>query len=350
MIALAVASVVVALVLAEILLRTLAPRTLLQPGVPDYAWLAYDPINGMVNEPGFHERDPRITRSHLAGELRINELGFRGEEIETTKPGGVTRIVCLGDSSTFGLWLASGVAWQADADFRIDNDYPRLVEERLRADGRRVEVVNAGVVGYNSSHGVRQLLTRVLPLAPDVVTVRFGFNDHAFSDPATYVRDPESAVARTLFYALAPLETFRLGVARVRRSVGSPAVPAALFEANIRRLAGLARDHGVHLLLLDYPLRPLATGIQVGEVMPFLGGAPSLAALHERHGRYQRVLHATAAGENVPVVATADALGDPAAFSLADLVHPNPHGAALVAGRVAEAIAGRGWSDAGRLR
>jgi lysophospholipase L1-like esterase len=349
---LAGASVVVALVLAEILLRTVAPPTLLQPEVPDYAWLAYDPINGMVNEPGFHERDPRITRSHLAGELRINALGFRGEEIETAKPDGATRVVCLGDSSTFGLWLASGVAWQDDADFRIDNDYPRLVEERLRADGRLVVVVNAGVVGYNSSHGVRQLLTHVLPLAPDVVTVRFGFNDHAFSDPATYVRDPENAVARTLFYSLAPLETFRLGVARVRRRVGSPAVPPEIFEANIRRLAALARERGFKLLLLDYPLRPVAAGIRVGEVMPFLGGAPSLAELHERHGRYQSILHATAAEEDVPVVATADALGDPdaAAFSLADLVHPNPYGAALVARKVAETIAARGWLDAGLLR
>jgi lysophospholipase L1-like esterase len=346
-------STIAALVLCEAGLRLLAPAALLQPDVPDFAWLAYDPIDGMVNKPGFHAHDPRITKSHLAGELAINALGFRGDEVAVAKPPDVTRIACLGDSGTFGLWLAAGVAWQPDADFRLDNDYPRLLQERLRADGyERVEVINAGVVGYNSSHGVRQLRTRIIPLAPDVLTVRFGFNDHAFSDPATYVQDPVRPAARTLFYTLAPLRLFRLAVARYHRRVGLPAITVPRFADNVRRIAALARAHGMRLLLLDYPLRPLAEGMTPGERLPFLGGARTLADLHQRHQRYQEALREVAAEEGVPLLATRAELGDPAsaAFSRADLVHPNAHGAVLIAGRIAEALESRGWLQADRRR
>ena len=34
----------------------------------------------------------------------INALGFRGPEIALRKPPGTCRIVCLGDSTTFGIW------------------------------------------------------------------------------------------------------------------------------------------------------------------------------------------------------------------------------------------------------
>ena len=98
------ASTVIALALGEIALRTLASRTLLQPDMPDFSWMLYNPVNGMINKAGFHQHNPRITRSHLFGELRINARGFRGDEVIVPKPEGIVRVVCLGDSSSGCGW------------------------------------------------------------------------------------------------------------------------------------------------------------------------------------------------------------------------------------------------------
>ena len=59
-----------------------------------YSAVPYSPHRylGYYPTPGFR-RDPN----------RHNSLGFRGEEIETPKPAGQFRIVCLGDSLTEGF-------------------------------------------------------------------------------------------------------------------------------------------------------------------------------------------------------------------------------------------------------
>jgi len=74
--------------------------------------------------------------------LSSNSDGFRDREVAPKQPG-VIRIVTLGDSSTFG--------WGADPD----HTYRRLLEERLNdGSGPRFEVLNLGIPGHNSRHGL----------------------------------------------------------------------------------------------------------------------------------------------------------------------------------------------------
>ena len=71
--------------------------------------------------------------------VHINSLGLRDRE-----PGpadtGTSRILALGDSITFG--------WRV----RLEDSYPKVIERLLNEAqaGRRWEVINAGVGGYES--------------------------------------------------------------------------------------------------------------------------------------------------------------------------------------------------------
>jgi len=83
---------------------------------------------------------------------------------------GVTRIFCLGDSSTVGLLV------------RPDQPYPQVLQRVLPAcyPQKTVEVWNLGRWGYTSYQG-RLLLEKYWALWPDVVTFYFGVNDQNFA-------------------------------------------------------------------------------------------------------------------------------------------------------------------------
>ena len=82
---------------AEILLRLTdwAPARALRS--PDLETL--EAIPGLF-DPG-QEFTDRVRRD-LPARIRINNLGFRGRDLSERKPPGTFRILCLGDSYTFG--------------------------------------------------------------------------------------------------------------------------------------------------------------------------------------------------------------------------------------------------------
>jgi lysophospholipase L1-like esterase len=94
--------------------------------------------------------------------VRINADGFRGPDLDDSRPG--SRILTLGDSCTFGLLLPDRYT------------YPRITESALVDSGRDVEVVNGGVEGYT----VRNLLLRASEyqaLEADIATIYIGWNE-----------------------------------------------------------------------------------------------------------------------------------------------------------------------------
>jgi len=96
-----------------------------------------------------------------------NPLGYRGPEVEIPKPAGVFRIVALGGSTTYGI----STPWQ-DA-------YPAQLEAILRNEYgfSNVEVVNAGLSGYNSWDILANFEFRVSELEPDLIIFYEGIND-----------------------------------------------------------------------------------------------------------------------------------------------------------------------------
>ncbi len=110
------------------------------------------------------ELAPSCAGTTLTETITTNELGLRDASVGED---GARRILAIGDSCTYG-W---GVA-QSDA-------YPQLLQTLLdrRFGARRYRVINAGVPGFTSYHGLLYLRERGLALRPEIVIFGFGFND-----------------------------------------------------------------------------------------------------------------------------------------------------------------------------
>jgi GDSL-like Lipase/Acylhydrolase family len=103
----------------------------------------------------------------LGKPVAINSLGMRDGERALAKGPETFRIVGLGDSHMFG-W---GV--------RQDETFLALLEKNLNAhsSGRKFEVWNLAVPGYNSVQEVEAFAAKVKAIAPDLVIVNWVGND-----------------------------------------------------------------------------------------------------------------------------------------------------------------------------
>jgi hypothetical protein len=120
-------------------------------------WSVYDPAGDVR---GYFGSDGRI-------EYRINGSGFRGPEITIAKPPGVYRIVCLGDSFTFGEGVREEDTYAAQLQKRLDGAVP----------GQYTQVINAGVQGHGTVDELNWLRIGPAQFAPNVVTLGFCLND-----------------------------------------------------------------------------------------------------------------------------------------------------------------------------
>ena len=119
--------------------------------------------------------------------LSTNSDHLRSEQSSKQLPPkqpGALRIVCLGDSVTFGYRVP--VVWP-DKPTEYDPGwlpYPMLLEQELRAanPGRTIEVITLAVPGYTSHQGLAWLRRDIDRLKPDLLTVSFGWNDASLSD------------------------------------------------------------------------------------------------------------------------------------------------------------------------
>lgn len=119
--------------------------------------------------PGSHvfTPDPRFVPGVSGdGRLSTNDLGVRGDPLPPR--GDAYRILCVGGSTTEGLYLDDEETWA------------HLLQERLtKAWGRRVWVGNAGISGYATTEHL-PFLERFDALSEmDCVVVMAGFNDFA---------------------------------------------------------------------------------------------------------------------------------------------------------------------------
>ncbi len=202
----------------------------------------------------------------------LNRLGYRSPERPRAKPSGVVRVLVSGGSTTFDVL--------ADDDA---STWPNLLESRLRAGGRPVEVWNAGFPGWTSQENVISLAIRDQDLAPDLAILYQGANDlqpgaHQPFDPM-YEHGHAELTRRALGLELpSPSWLGRsLLVEKLRELSGGPADPwqslgrpdldsaprrneivpesLAVFERNVRSYAALARSRGARVLLVTQPVR-----------------------------------------------------------------------------------------------
>jgi lysophospholipase L1-like esterase len=172
-VALVAASVGVALLLAEGVLRVSGVEVAPLPerlGVSPHLVRAPEPL-GFANAPGVH----RMAYRHRPGGIprvvaaTVGPSGYRGGEPLRVNRADTLRIACLGDSYTYGQGVDDESTWPAALGRSLERE----------AGGLEVEVINAGVPHYQTRQEVELLRTRVLPLAPDIVLLAFFLNDAA---------------------------------------------------------------------------------------------------------------------------------------------------------------------------
>ncbi len=139
-------------------------------------------------------RDPdllwRLRTDPLAPRLyRPNRVGLRGYWPARSEPArDRLRVVCVGDSSTFGV------------GGRVEDSYGAVLERELqdRMPDTGVEVLLAALPGYGTYQNLRLYDLEVRALAPDAVVLYLaGFND---SRPASGLPDAEFAASERAFH------------------------------------------------------------------------------------------------------------------------------------------------------
>lgn len=126
----------------------------------------FDPQVGTRFHPN-QTRDIFAVGDKFMHKAEINGLGLRGHEPRSEADGDKgLRIVCLGDSFTFG--------WGVEDD----ETFPVLVEEKLAGQvDVPVDVINCGLPGYNTYQELQLYRKLMSPLKPDYVVVAWYMND-----------------------------------------------------------------------------------------------------------------------------------------------------------------------------
>ncbi|MEW6237142.1 MAG: SGNH/GDSL hydrolase family protein [Candidatus Omnitrophota bacterium] len=223
-----------------------------------------------------------IVRPHVQLELRsffptgklidypvnvsTNSYGMRMREISLKKTPNVIRIAVMGDSCTFG-WMVPE-----------ENVYSRVLEILLNQNGAaKYEVLNFGVPGYTSFHGLKQYDRLVKPFQPDIIIPAFGFNDSyesRFSEAELFARMEELHLSKGLsgtalfFYDHSRLAKWLIGRLRSRgkslveaeyrrraqQNLWFPRVSREEYIANIKAIYADAQSYGAKMLLLHLDL------------------------------------------------------------------------------------------------
>jgi len=106
----------------------------------------------------------------LGTPFNTNSLGFRGTEVSLAKDPDTFRILMLGDSITFA------------GEVNSHETFSYMLEQMLNSthEDKSFEVLNFGVIGYNTRQEVATFIEVGLAYAPDVVLLNICLND---SDP-----------------------------------------------------------------------------------------------------------------------------------------------------------------------
>jgi len=225
-----------------------------------------DEIIGILMEDSelFWRFKPNINVMYQGVEVSINSLGFRDEDFLLKKNEDSIRIVCLGASPTFG-W---GVTF--------DNIYPQKLEYMLRErfENKRIDVINAAVIGYSSYQGLLLLKNQILNFSPDVVTISYlindvdknrfyrsdGRSDKELERENQYVIHIRNIVSKSSIYKLMQRTIHRLFLRKMisgsRRSIKLPQIRVSIddYVQNLSKMIEICRKNNIKAVLIKMPL------------------------------------------------------------------------------------------------
>jgi len=233
---------------------------------PDLMWTLRPDLRDEPQSYPFVNRKPTWTVS-------TNGLGLRQAAVQ---PKGTRyRILCLGDSRTYGLGVNDDETWPLQLQAILEDQSPGVYD-----------VVNAGVPGYTAFHGVTYLDVRGFELEPDMALVCFGYNEASeVPPPGLGDWDWENPNAHCGIVTLL-IRAFR-GAGLERETLAShrtTRLTPGEYLDSLLEIGRLCRAHGVVPVYLAWPALPEALGEQfdrlhyasLGAKAGQLVGAPSI--------------------------------------------------------------------------
>lgn len=200
----------------------------------------------------FHNRSGwELMPGYNVAGIRINQYGFRGADFSKRKDPNVARIMCLGDSCTFGV--------AGD-----ESPYPYQLQQCLEPmdlEGS-YQTINAGVEGHGSINALLRL-PRLLKFHPDVLIINHGWNDMWMGNPKHYP-DMRRKTQSYWHYGNGS-QTGLMLIDAAKEGLGLSAPPPPIssfdlesfiptnFEYNMERIIRLAKKAGVQVVLTTLP-------------------------------------------------------------------------------------------------
>jgi len=297
-------------------------------------------------QAGIFEGDPLLlwrlkpNLDHVVWDFTIlstNAQSFRADYPIGAKNPGTYRIICLGDSVTFGYRVP--VVWP-DKPTEYDPEwlpFPMLLEKQLRQanPNRQIEVFPMAVPGYTSHQGLAWLKHDIDRLQPDMVIASFGWNDTSLSDV------PDREAIRTDWYPVAvrwlidhsqafahATQWLRSRNNSAQKVVLKPVsrVSEAEYIDNFASIIDLVRSRGAGLILWGAPYRDSKTNPPEAALM--LGYRNSLRHVAERKQvAYLEILELT------------EFAGSVNEGFFGELIHPNHIGHRLIASELLKLMA-----------
>ncbi|MDA1165711.1 MAG: GDSL-type esterase/lipase family protein [Planctomycetota bacterium] len=216
-----------------------------------------------------------------------NSRGFRCPEFAIPKSQGVLRIVCFGDSSTFGIGAPMEDTWPSVLQNMLDQATPLEFDRQEQ----RFEVINAGVPGYTSYQGLQHMRQELDRLQPDLVMASYANNDFWHWDQQTdaqHAADFSETGLASLLRTSRVAQLMDLALIRLRRTAhdtnqtASPnqhwakaatfsyfdpvnewtrRVPLESFRENLSQMVDLCAARRVPLIMMKWPDQPQAAGL-----------------------------------------------------------------------------------------
>ena len=220
--------------------------------------------------------------------LRIETRSINLKQLDLFSP----RIVCFGDSVTFG--------W----NLKYEYSYPSQLEKLLVKDFSQIKVINSGIGGNTIIDANKRLEKDVANFKPDVVIINFGLNDGMISGsvPNIAIKDFEN-------YYNDLIKKLKLGDLKIIILGINPVTE--LFEENENE--------------------------------------NSRKKQREIYEIYNEKILEIAKNNNLEYINLGEAFNkeaDPQEYIQADGIHPNKKGLSLIAELVYEKIKNKGWMDA----
>jgi lysophospholipase L1-like esterase len=154
----------------------------------------------------------RLAQLSIVSAIRTFELGLQlasviargsvGSDSASMGERGAVRILCVGDSHTYGQGVERSQSYPAQLQARLAEEYP----------ARTFEVLNLGIRGINAAYVAKRLEAQILRFEPTLVIVWVGTNNMWNELEAEEGAGLAGRDAFSLHRTLLSLKLYRLGV------------------------------------------------------------------------------------------------------------------------------------------